>query len=125
MTTSKRPIQNKYNLPPDLFELVCEKSCYHDTGSPGMLDPEDPIVIYDILLQEIEIQAAGAAGHPEEDGRFPTIMQCALILEHLRQDAAVKKGIICKECFEPLLELSDGAVCDNPKCSLYLKVRGQ
>ncbi|VVB60566.1 Uncharacterised protein [uncultured archaeon] len=85
----KRP-QNKFNLPPDLYELVCEKAGTPTTFEDSLvtfeepMNPEDPKVIYDILLQEIEIQAAGARGHPEEVGRFPTIMQCALILEYLR-----------------------------------------
>lgn len=102
--------KNKFDLPPGLFSLVCEKS----------ENPEDPIEVYQILCQEIEIQIAQAYDCPEEDGRFPTIMQCALILEHLRQDVAVRKGRICKECFEPLADSGDGTFsCDNPKCGLY------
>ncbi len=69
-------IKNKFDLPPSLFELVCEKA----------QDPEDANEIYDILLDEIELQTAAASDDPEEDGCFPTIIQCALILEHLRHE---------------------------------------
>ncbi len=69
-------VKNKFDLPPSLFGLVCEKA----------QNPEDANEIYDILLDEIEIQAAGASDYPDEDGRFPMIIQCALILEHLRHE---------------------------------------
>ncbi len=102
--------KNLFNLPPDLFDLVCEKS----------QDPEDPVLVYQVLCQEIEIQISQACDHPEEDGRFPTIMQCVLILESLRKDAAVCMGHICRECFEPLVEDQDRTVsCNTPGCSLY------
>jgi hypothetical protein len=104
-------IKNLFNLPPDMFDLVCEKS----------QDPEDPVAVYQILCQEIEVQVAGALEHPEEDGRFPTIMQCALILENLRKDAAISMGIICRECFEPLTDNGDDtASCNSSRCSLYI-----
>ncbi|MDO8724641.1 MAG: hypothetical protein Q7J35_01065 [Candidatus Methanoperedens sp.] len=103
-------IKNLFNLPPDVFDLVCEKS----------QDPEDPVMVYQALCQEIEIQVAGAYEHPEEYGRFMTIIQCALILENLRKDAAIRMRRICKECFEPLVADGDGTVsCNNPQCSLY------
>jgi len=101
--------KNLFNLPPDVFDLVCEKS----------QDPEDPVLVYQVLCQEIEIQILQARDHPEEGGRFPTIMQCALILESLRKDAAVCMGRICRECFEPLTDHDDGT-CNNQGCSLYL-----
>lgn len=102
--------KNLFNLPPDLFELVCEKS----------QDPEDPVLVYRVLCQEIEIQISQARDYPEEGGRFPTIMQCALILESLRKDAAVCMGRICRECFEPFTDHDDGtALCTNQGCSLY------
>jgi hypothetical protein len=105
-----KEVRNRYNLPPDLFDLVCEKS----------KNPEDPVEVYQVLCQETEIQIAQAYDYPEEDGRFPMIMQCALILEYLRKDAAVQKGKICKECFEPLIDFDDGTFsCENPKCGLY------
>ena len=103
-------IKNLFNLPPDVFDLVCEKS----------QDPEDPVMVYQVLCQEIEIQISQARDYPEEDGRFPTIMQCALILESLRKDAAVGMRHICKECFEPLVDDQDYTVsCNTPGCSLY------
>lgn len=106
MTDSK----NLFNLPPDLFELVCEKS----------QDPEDPVMAYQILCQEIEIQISQACVHPEEGGRFPAIMQCALIMENLRKDVAVRMKRICKECFEPLTNDGDGTTsCNTQGCSLY------
>jgi hypothetical protein len=79
--------KNLFNLPPDLFDLVCEKT----------------------------------NGHPEEEGgRFPTIMQCALILESMRKDAAVRMRLICSECFESLVDNEDGIKsCNNPSCSKY------
>jgi len=101
--------KNLFNLPPDLFDLVCEKC----------RDPEDSVIVYQVLCQEIEIQISQARDHPEEDGRFLTIMQCALILESLRKDAAVCMGRICRECFELLTEHDDGT-CNNQGCSLYL-----
>ncbi len=102
--------KNVFNLPPDMFDLVCEKS----------QDPENPVLVYQVLCQEIEIQVAGAYEHPEEDGRFMTIMQCALILENLRKDAAVRMKRICKECFEPLTNDGDGTTsCNTRGCSLY------
>ncbi|MCE8425956.1 MAG: hypothetical protein J5U17_09300 [Candidatus Methanoperedens sp.] len=102
--------KNLFNLPPDLFDLVCEKS----------QDPEDPVLVYQVLCQEIEIQISQVCDHPEEDGRLPTIMQCALILESLRKDAAVGMRRICKECFEPLVEDTDGTKsCNTQGCSLY------
>ena len=53
--------KNLFNLPPDLFELVCEKiKAYHKDH------PEDPELIYRILCDEIERQVAGAYEHPEE-----------------------------------------------------------
>ncbi len=106
MTYSK----NLFNLPPDVFELVCEKS----------QDPEDPVMVYQVLCQEIDIQISQARDHPEDGGRFPTIMQCALIMENLRKDAAVRMKRICKECFEPLTNDSDGTTsCNTRGCSLY------
>jgi hypothetical protein len=103
--------KNLFNIPPDLFDLVCEK----------IQDPEDPVLVYQVLCQEIEIQISQARDHPEEGGRFPTIMQCALILESLRKDAAVCMGRICRECFELLTDHDDGtALCNNQGCSLYL-----
>lgn len=101
--------KNLFNLPPDIFDLVCEKS----------QDPEDPVMVYQVLCQEIEIQISQARDQPEECGRFPTIMQCSLILESLRKDAAVCMGRICRECFELLTEHDDGT-CNNQGCSLYL-----
>ena len=102
--------KNLFNLPPDVFELVCEKS----------QDPEDPVMVYQALCQEIEIQISQARDHPEEGGRFPTIMQCALIMESLRKDAAVRMKRICKECFEPLTNDGDGTTsCNTRGCSLY------
>ncbi len=71
-----KEIQNKFDLPPSLFAMVCEKT----------ENPENARDVYDILLQEIEIQAAAATDYPNEEGRFPTIMQCALILEGLRNE---------------------------------------
>src|SRR5450756_1213888 len=68
--------KNLFNLPPDLFDLVSEKIKDYQKDHP-----EDPELIYRILCDEIEIQVAGAYEHPEEEGRFPTIMQCALTLE--------------------------------------------
>jgi len=106
--------KNLFNLPPDVFELVCEKIKDYQKDHP-----EDSELIYRILCDEIEIQVAGAYEHPEEEGRFPTIMQCALILESLRKDAAVCMGRICRECFELLTEHDDGT-CNNQGCSLYL-----
>ena len=106
MTNTK----NLFNLPPDVFDLVCEKS----------QDPEDPVLVYQVLCQEIEIQISQARDHPEEGGRFPTIMQCVLILESLRKDAAVGMKRICRECFEPLVEDNDGTKsCNTQGCSLY------
>ncbi len=103
-------VKNVFNLPPDVFDLVCEKS----------QDPEDPVMVYQVLCQEIEIQISQARDHPEEGGRFPTIMQCALIMENLRKDAAVRMKRICKECFEPLTNDSDGTTsCNTRGCSLY------
>ena len=102
-------VKNVFNLPPDVFDLVCEKSKV----------PEDPVAAYDILCQEIEIQISQARDHPEEGGRFPTIMQCTLILEGLRKTVAVKQGSNCKECFEPVEE----GICENTRCSLYMKVQ--
>ena len=103
-------VKNVFNLPPDVFDLVCEKS----------QDPEDPVMVYQVLCQEIEIQISQARDHPEEDGRFPTIMQCALIMESLRKDAAVRIRRICRECFEPLTNDSDGTTsCNTRGCSLY------
>jgi hypothetical protein len=103
--------KNLFNLPPDLFDLVCEKTNGH---------PEDPELIYRVLCEEIEIQVAGAYEHPEEEGRFMTIMQCALIMENLRKDAAVRMKRICKECFEPLTNDGDGTTsCNTRGCSLY------
>jgi hypothetical protein len=103
--------KNLFNLPPDLFDLVCEKS----------QNPEDPVLVYQVLCQEIEIQISQTFDHPEEGGRFPKIMQCALILESLRKDAAVCMGRICRECFELLAKDSDGTTsCNNQGCSLYL-----
>ena len=103
--------KNLFNLPPEVFDLVCEKS----------QDPEDPVMVYQVLCQEIEIQISQARDHPEEDGRLPTIMQCALILESLRKDAAVCMRRICKECFEPLTNDGDGTTtsCNTRGCSLY------
>ncbi|MFZ3166652.1 MAG: hypothetical protein WA130_03480 [Candidatus Methanoperedens sp.] len=102
--------KNLFNLPPDLFDLVCEKC----------RDPEDPVLVYQVLCQEIEIQISQARDHPEEGGRFPTIMQCALIMESLRKDAAVCMGRICRECFEPLTNDGDGTTsCNTRGCSLY------
>ncbi|MDO8726590.1 MAG: hypothetical protein Q7J35_11030 [Candidatus Methanoperedens sp.] len=103
-------VKNVFNLPPDVFDLVCEKS----------QDPEDPVMVYQVLCQEIEIQISQARDHPEEGGRFPTIMQCALIMESLRKDAAVRMKRICKECFEPLTNDGDGTTsCNIRGCSLY------
>jgi len=103
--------KNLFNLPPDLFDLVCEKTNGH---------PEDPELIYRVLCEEIEIQVAGAYEHPEEEGRFMTIMQCALILEGMKKDAAVRMGLICSECFESLVDNEDGIKsCNNPSCSKY------
>jgi hypothetical protein len=105
--------KNLFNLPPDLFDLVCEKS--HD--------PEDLVLVYQVLCQEIEIQISQARDHPEECGRFPTIMQCALTLEGLRKDAAVAMRQICGECFESLVDNENGTgSCNNPGCSKYLGV---
>lgn len=102
--------QNKFDLLPSLFALVCEKAN----------NPESARDVYDVLLQEIEIQTSQAYDHPDEDGRFSTIMQCALTLEELRHRVAVDEGLICKECFEPLLDLSNASVCENQKCPLYM-----
>jgi len=102
--------KNLFNLPPDMFDLVCEKSP----------DPEDPVLVYQVLSQEIEIKISQARDHPEESGRFLTIIQCALILESLRKDAAVCMGRICRECFEPLTNDGDGTTsCNTQGCSLY------
>jgi hypothetical protein len=102
--------KNLFNLPPDLFDLVCEKSP----------DPEDPVMVYQVFCQEIEIQISQARDHPEDGGRFPTIMQCALIMESLRKDAAVGMRRICKECYEPLTNDGDGTTsCNTRGCSLY------
>jgi hypothetical protein len=106
--------KNLFNLPSDLFDLVCEKTNSH---------PEDPELIYRVLCEEIEIQVAGAYEHPEEEGRFQKIMQCALTLEGLRKDAAVAMRQICGECFESLVDNENGmGSCNNPGCSKYLGV---
>jgi hypothetical protein len=77
-------------------------------------------LVYQVLCQEIEIQISQAHDHPEEGRRFPTIMQCALILEGMRKDAAVRMGLICSECFESLVDNEDGIKsCNNPSCSKY------
>ncbi|MFZ3169015.1 MAG: hypothetical protein WA130_15490 [Candidatus Methanoperedens sp.] len=103
-------IKNLFNLPPDVFDLVCEK----------IQDPEDPVLVYQVLCQEIEVQISQAHDHPEDGGRFPTIMQCALILEGMRKDAAVRMRLICSECFESLVDNEDGIKsCNNPSCSKY------
>jgi len=103
--------KNLFNLPTDLFDMVCEKTNGH---------PEDPELIYRVLCEEIEIQVAGAYEHPEEEGRFMTIMQCALILEGMKKDAAVRMRLICCECFESLVDNEDGIKsCNNPSCSKY------
>ena len=102
--------KNVFNLPPDMFDMVCEKS----------QDPENPVLVYQALCQEIDIQISQARDLPEENGRFMTIMQCALILENLRKDAAVRMKRICKECFEPLTNDGDGTTsCNTRGCSLY------
>ena len=67
---------NKYDLPPSLFDLVMEKAG----------NPEDPKDIYKVLCDELDLQLGNAIDHPEEDGRFPTILQCAHILEYLRKE---------------------------------------
>jgi len=110
--------KNLFNLPPDLFELVCERIKDYQKDHP-----EDPELIYRILCDEIEIQVAGAYEHPEEEGRFLTIMQCVLTLESLRKDAAVAMGLICGDCFVSLVDNENGTgSCNNPGCSKYLGV---
>ena len=76
-------INNLFNLPPDVFDLICEKC--------GELnnDPEDPVAVFDILCQEINIQLSQAQEYPEEAGRFNRIAFCALVLENIREDVAV------------------------------------
>src|SRR5659263_364046 len=99
--------KNLFNLPPDIFDLVCEKSP----------DPEDPVLVYQVLCQEIEIQISQARDHPEEDGRLQAIVQCALILESLRKETAVRMKHICKECFGPLVEDIDSTKsCNTQGC---------
>ena len=108
-------INNLFNLPPDVFDLMCEKCGAFNSN------PEDPVAVFDVLCQEINLQLDQAREYPEEGGRFNRIAQCVLILENIREDVAVSKGAICRECFELLTANDDEtASCNNPRCSLYM-----
>jgi hypothetical protein len=106
-------MQNKFNLPPDMFSLVCERA-------------EDPLKardVYDALLNEVQIQLDESHREPQ-DAAFIMIAQYALILNDIAQKVAVDEGIICSECFEPLepVEGDEGYfVCENRMCKLWLK----
>ncbi len=100
--------QNKFDLPPSMFELVCERA----------EDPKNARDVYDVLLNEMQIQLDSTHDEPQH-AAFLMIAQYALILDDIKQNVAVDENLICKECFEPLPESTGDNSCDNPKCKLY------
>jgi hypothetical protein len=104
------PPQNKFDLPPGLFSLVCERAD----------DPSNTRQVYDALLNEIQIKLDSAYKEPQ-DAAFLMIAQYALILNDIKLKVAVDEGLICRACQTPLLVLSDHNICNDARCACWGK----
>jgi hypothetical protein len=102
--------QNKFDLPPSLFSLVCERAD----------DPLNARQVYDALLNEIQIQLDSAYKEPQ-DAAFLMIAQYALILNDIKLKVSVDEGFICRACQTPLLVLSDHNICNDSRCACWGK----
>lgn len=64
-----KEVQNKFDLPPSVFSLVCERA----------KDPERARDVYEVLLDEMHIQLDWARDNPD-DAAFLMIAMYALLL---------------------------------------------